>query len=130
MSASLSPLGKGKKSLELLYRDRCSLWRTIIENQMSQWKRLYQELPCHLSLENMGRHQQTAGPALVEKRYTLFLPAGSDIHPGDKVEIIHQRRRVEGMVGQVHHYDLCVQAALEEIQVIPIPEEETDESGE
>ncbi len=130
MSASVSPLGKGKKSLELLYRDRCSLWRTIIENQMSQWKRLYQELPCHLSLENMGRHQQTAGPALVEKRYTLFLPAGSDIHPGDKVEIIHQRRRVEGMVGQVHHYDLCVQAALEEIQVIPIPEEETDESGE
>lgn len=128
MSASVSPLGKGKKSLELLYRDRCSLWRTAIENQVSQWKQLYQELPCHLSLESMGRHQQTAGSALVEKRYTLFLAAGSDIHPGDKVEVVHQRQRVEGMVGQVHHYDLCVQAALEEIQVIPIPEE-TGESG-
>ena len=105
--------------------DVCTIKRAYIENIQGEEVYgdpviVYDNVPCHLSVQSISPVNQTQSTATVLLDYTLFVDTnlGVTINPNDYIYITtSQGQKYELRAGESHKYRLTTQTHCEKVKV-------------
>ena len=110
-----------QRQLARLYHNTATVTRIQADAQANRMvtETVYSAIQCHLSARRgLGAQRgaalkQTAAQAQVVAGYTVYFPAGTDIRPGDRIDITSKGRTVSGHAGHTGDGELSVAVALD-----------------
>lgn len=78
-------------SARSLMRQRCTIERPVVEGSNQTWKAHLTGQPCVASLVEGADLELLSGWSVPVDKYTVLLPVGTDIKPGDRVSNVADR---------------------------------------